>query len=382
MQQHTSPGPIPQSNDNRSADQGVASRQLPNRLLTAFEVAEFVGCHEETVRRAYLCGLLRRQRFGVRGRRFHPADVRDWIRAGSADQSLVNAKGGTSMAVRKICKQKGCRGSPRCDHPWWFDVMHDGKRWRMRGRRLRARCAAPRSRSRRNRPRSACGSRSSWARSWPAAIRASLQRKPEPPAADGRGVPRPLLRPTTSRRKASRAPTTISGHVKALKASLGRSAGDGAGEAGRHQPVQGGVPPGARGRDGQPRAWRAARGDQLGTIPGSAAALDDAVPSFRRDDQSKGRNETRPAHPPRRGAALLAACVTMNAAEHKCVGARDARSHHRRPRDVLPAGRDAAHPEPARGLGAASDRHPRCATPRTRRTGASRSTRRDGSRRS
>lgn len=36
------------------------------------------------------------------------------------------------MAVRKICKQKGCRASPRCDHPWWFDVMHDGKRWRMR----------------------------------------------------------------------------------------------------------------------------------------------------------------------------------------------------------------------------------------------------------
>ena len=30
---------------------------LPNRLMTAFEVAEFVGCHEETVRRAYLRGL-------------------------------------------------------------------------------------------------------------------------------------------------------------------------------------------------------------------------------------------------------------------------------------------------------------------------------------
>ena len=55
---------------------------LPNRLLTAFEVAEFVGCHEETVRRAYLRGLLVSQRFGVRGRRFHPADVHDWIRRG------------------------------------------------------------------------------------------------------------------------------------------------------------------------------------------------------------------------------------------------------------------------------------------------------------
>ena len=34
--------------DGPSANSG-----LPNRLMTAFEVAEFVGCHEETVRRAY-----------------------------------------------------------------------------------------------------------------------------------------------------------------------------------------------------------------------------------------------------------------------------------------------------------------------------------------
>ena len=59
------------------------SSGLPSRLLTAFEVAEFVGCHEETVRRAYLRGLLTSQRFGVRGRRFHPDDVLDWIRRGA-----------------------------------------------------------------------------------------------------------------------------------------------------------------------------------------------------------------------------------------------------------------------------------------------------------
>jgi len=35
------------------------------------------------------------------------------------------------MAVRKICKKSGCRASPRCEHPWWFDVMHKGRRWRM-----------------------------------------------------------------------------------------------------------------------------------------------------------------------------------------------------------------------------------------------------------
>lgn len=56
---------------------------LPNRLMTAFEVADFVGCHEESVRRAYLCGQLKRQRFGVRSWRFHPADVQDWIARGA-----------------------------------------------------------------------------------------------------------------------------------------------------------------------------------------------------------------------------------------------------------------------------------------------------------
>lgn len=64
--------------DNQGRNDG-----LPNRLLTAFEVARFVGCHEETVRRAYWRGLLRSQRFGVRGRRFHPEDVLDWIRRGA-----------------------------------------------------------------------------------------------------------------------------------------------------------------------------------------------------------------------------------------------------------------------------------------------------------
>jgi excisionase family DNA binding protein len=64
-------------------DDGAASGGLPNRLLTAFEVAEYIGCHEETVRRAYSRGLLTSQRFGVRGRRFHPADVIDWIKRGA-----------------------------------------------------------------------------------------------------------------------------------------------------------------------------------------------------------------------------------------------------------------------------------------------------------
>src|SRR5438876_1040768 len=35
------------------------------------------------------------------------------------------------MAVRKPCRSKGCKTSPRCDHPWWLDVIHNGVRYRM-----------------------------------------------------------------------------------------------------------------------------------------------------------------------------------------------------------------------------------------------------------
>lgn len=70
--------------DNELAgNQAEEVEGLPNRLLTAREVARFLGCHEETVRRAYWRGLLRSQRLGVRRRRFHPSDVLDWIRRGA-----------------------------------------------------------------------------------------------------------------------------------------------------------------------------------------------------------------------------------------------------------------------------------------------------------
>jgi excisionase family DNA binding protein len=77
-----------ESEDTRVDEQGAGNEisedcGLPKRLMTAFEVAEYVGCHEETVRRAYWRGLLASKRFGVRGRRFHPADVLDWIKRGA-----------------------------------------------------------------------------------------------------------------------------------------------------------------------------------------------------------------------------------------------------------------------------------------------------------
>ena len=50
-----------------SARDNIASavQELPTHLMTVCEVAQFVGCHEESVRRAYLCGQLKAQRFGV-----------------------------------------------------------------------------------------------------------------------------------------------------------------------------------------------------------------------------------------------------------------------------------------------------------------------------
>jgi excisionase family DNA binding protein len=84
MKSDAYPESAPTASDARIAvDAALANGGLPNRLMTAFEVAQFVGCHEETIRRAYLRGLLVSQRFGVRGRRFHPRDVLDWIGRGA-----------------------------------------------------------------------------------------------------------------------------------------------------------------------------------------------------------------------------------------------------------------------------------------------------------
>jgi excisionase family DNA binding protein len=79
-------------NTQPPVDAGLAQDGLPNRLMTAFEVAAFIGCHEETIRRAYLRGLLTSQRFGVRGRRFHAADVQDWMKRGAPTRLMTTRK--------------------------------------------------------------------------------------------------------------------------------------------------------------------------------------------------------------------------------------------------------------------------------------------------
>ena len=83
-----------ESGDARQTSVGtpVDADGLPRRLLTTYEVAAFVGCHEETVRRAYLRGLLVSQRFGVRCRRFRREDVLDWIGRGAPTIARVRAE--------------------------------------------------------------------------------------------------------------------------------------------------------------------------------------------------------------------------------------------------------------------------------------------------
>jgi excisionase family DNA binding protein len=83
MKRHLAIDSLPNPDAHIPSEPPATAGELPNRLLTAFDVAKYVGCHEETVRRAYLRGLLTSTRFGVRGRRFHARDVHDWIRRGA-----------------------------------------------------------------------------------------------------------------------------------------------------------------------------------------------------------------------------------------------------------------------------------------------------------
>lgn len=86
---------------------------LPRRFLTAFEVAALLGCHEETVRRAYTCGQLKRQRFGVRSCRFDPVDVQDWIARG-APTRMAGARHRLTrrMSRRLASAEGGAHGRP------------------------------------------------------------------------------------------------------------------------------------------------------------------------------------------------------------------------------------------------------------------------------
>ena len=186
------------------------------------------------------------------------------------------------MAVRKICKPKGCRGSPRCDHPWWFDVMYGGKRWRMRVDEF----ALVRGAS------ETVTSKPIAERVWEPKFLGEIiagrdPRVPpnKPDTSDVLTVAEFLDRYQTNYVNAEGLKSAD--HRRTPEGAQGlawQPAGHRVGEAGGHRSIQVGVPPGTQGRDGQSCPWCTTRGDQLGTIPGSAAAGDDAVPSLRRND--------------------------------------------------------------------------------------------------
>lgn len=103
------PREIPATSDTQPARSDTAFDRAPlaNRLLTASEVATFVGCHEESVRRAYLSGQLKRQRFGVRSCRFDPIDVRDWIARGAPTRILQELQRPTRRLGRCLGSTEG-----------------------------------------------------------------------------------------------------------------------------------------------------------------------------------------------------------------------------------------------------------------------------------
>jgi hypothetical protein len=124
------------------------------------------------------------------------------------------------MAVRKICKPKGCRASPRCDHPWWFDVMHEGKRWRMRVDEFAIARGAPEP----------ITSKQTSERVWEPKFIGELMAgkdprvSPSPPKQEGVLTVATFLDQYFANyveAEGLKSVDTISGHIKALKASLG-----------------------------------------------------------------------------------------------------------------------------------------------------------------
>ena len=223
------------------------------------------------------------------------------------------------MAVRKICKQKGCRASPRCEHPWWFDVMHEGKRWRM----LVDEFAIARGATE------------------PITVKQTAEKVWEPKFLGeiiaGRDPRVPPGKPRTDgaltvsafldqyytnyvEAEGLKSANTVSGHIKALKASLGEL------------PVAVLEKPAEIGRF--KAEYR--RGHEVATVNRALGVLRAAInwgrfqdppllattPFHRFGVSIKAKDETKRDRRIHRDEeqALLAACTTMNSAEHKFAG--------------------------------------------------------------
>ena len=223
------------------------------------------------------------------------------------------------MSVRKICKPKGCRGSPRCDHPWWFDVMHGGKRWRMRVDEFALQRGATEP----------VTSKQAAERIWEPKFLGEIMAGRDPRVA--------LNKPDTTNvltvsefldlhqtnyveAEGLKSAVTILGHVKALKASLG------------DLPVTALEKPAGISRF--KAEYR--QGRKLATVNRALGVLRAAInwgrfqdaplltttPFHRFGVTIKARDETKRDRRIHRDEEqqLMAACVTMNSAEHKFAG--------------------------------------------------------------
>ena len=261
------------------------------------------------------------------------------------------------MVVRKICKPKGCRGSPRCEHPWWFDLMHGGRRWRMRVDDFAvARGATETVMSKQTAERV-------WEPRFLAEIMAGRDPRVAPatqPAAAELTVSGFLDRYYTSYVEAEglRSRITIRGRLNAAKVVLGE------------------LPIVALEKPETIQRFKAAfrQGHEIATVNRALGTLRAAInwgrfqdppllansPFHRFGVTIRAKEET---HRDRRLGPDEEKGAPHGSSRHEqCRTSMrrrgDARPHHRGPRDVLPAGRDAAHPEPPRGLGAPPGGHP------------------------
>jgi excisionase family DNA binding protein len=67
---------------NESTDRLRMASVRPEPLLTVAEAAKYIGCCEETIRRAYLARQLNVLRFGVRRVRIRPSALDGWLERG------------------------------------------------------------------------------------------------------------------------------------------------------------------------------------------------------------------------------------------------------------------------------------------------------------
>ena len=68
----------------------VDTAAVAERLLTVEQAAAVANCHEESIRRAYLCRQLAFVRFGVRSVRIRPGDLQAWIGHGMRTRPVRN----------------------------------------------------------------------------------------------------------------------------------------------------------------------------------------------------------------------------------------------------------------------------------------------------